>query len=113
FLGADHLSGKNELKRATFANESRQTLGSATAGNHSQFHFRLTELRRLCGNSNRASHRGFATATKRKAIHRCDHGLPEIFDKIEDTLSKRARLLRLDGRDLRELVDVGAGHKCS
>src|SRR5205823_10962420 len=112
FLSADNLSGKNELKRAAFADESRQTLGSATAGNHSQFHFGLTELCVLRGDSNRACHRGFATATKRETIHRCDHRLAEIFDKIENALPKRARLLSFDCGDLRELVDVGACDEC-
>src|SRR5207244_11599479 len=78
------------------------------ARDYSQFHFRLAELRVPSGDSNRASHRRFASAAKGKAVNRGDHGLAEIFDQIEDTLSKRTRLLRLDGRDLRELVDVGA-----
>ena len=98
FLRADHLSGKNELKRATFPDQPRQTLCSAAARNHSQFHFGLTELRVLSSDSNRASHGCFASATKREAIHRGDHGLAEIFDKIENTLSKRARLLALQRR---------------
>ena len=108
FLRADDFSGENELERAASADKSRQTLRSATARDYSQFHFRLTELRVLRSDSNRACHRGFATATKRKAIHGRDHGLAEIFNQIEDILSKRARFLSFDGADLRELVDVGA-----
>ena len=84
--------------RTPFADQPRQTLCSAAAGDYSQFHFRLTELRVLSGDSNRARHGCFASATKREAVHRCDHGLAEIFDQIENTLSKRARLLSFDGR---------------
>src|SRR4029077_17922728 len=61
FLSRDHSSGKNELQRATFADEAWQTLRSTAAGNDSQLHFRLTELRVLSGNSNRASHGCFAS----------------------------------------------------
>ena len=81
FLRADHLSGKNELKRATFPDQPRQTLCSAAAGNYSQFHFGLTKLRVLSSDANRAGHGCFASATKREAIHRCDHRLAEIFDQ--------------------------------
>src|SRR5439155_19624709 len=112
FLRADNLSGKNELKRAAFADEARQTLSSAAARDDSQFHFGLTELCVLRGNSNRASHRGFATATKRKAVYRGDHRLAEILDKIENALPERARLLGFDCGDLRELVNVGACDEC-
>src|SRR4029077_13166023 len=80
FLSRDHSSGKNELKRATFADEAWQTLGSAAAGDYSQFHFRLTELCALSGDSNRASHRGFTSAAEGEAVNRGNHGFAQIFD---------------------------------
>src|SRR5260370_36365382 len=94
------------------SDEPGQTMRAGAAGDYSEFHFGLTELRVLSSDANRARHGCFASAAKGKAVNRGDHGFAEIFDQIEDTLSKRARLLRLDGRDLRELVDVGAGNKC-
>src|SRR5207245_8099690 len=106
FLSGDNLSGKNKLKRAAFPDEARQTLRSSAARDYSQFHFRLTELRVLSGDSNRASHRRFASAAKGKAVNRGDHGLAEIIDQIEDTWSKRTRLLPPACRALRERVDV-------
>src|SRR5205823_443217 len=78
FLRRDDFSRKNELKRAASANEARQTLCSAAAGNDAELNFGLTKLRRLCGNSNRASHRCFASAAEGEAVHRGDHGLAEI-----------------------------------
>src|SRR5205823_1927787 len=73
FLRADDLSGKNELKRSAFPDQTWQTLGSAAAGNDAQFHFGLTELRVFSSDSNRACHRGFAAAAKRIAVHGADH----------------------------------------
>src|SRR6266403_5671041 len=43
FLSADDFSGENELQRATFSDQPRQTLCAAAAWDHSQFHFGLTE----------------------------------------------------------------------
>src|SRR4029077_17359121 len=40
------------------------------------------------------------------------HGLAESLDKIEDFLSKRARLLGFNCGDLRELTNVGACDEC-
>ena len=44
-LRADHFSGENELQRAAFADQPRQTLRSAAARDDSDLHFRLAELR--------------------------------------------------------------------
>src|SRR6185369_17529428 len=112
FLRADHFSGENELKRATFPDQPWQTLGPATARDHSQFHFGLTKLRVFYSNPDRASHCCFASAAKRETVNRGDHGLAEIFDQIEDILPKRTRLLRFDCADLCELADIGAGDEC-
>ena len=99
FLGADDFPGENELQRAAFPDESRQTLRSTAARDYSQFHFRLTELRVLSSDSNCARHGCFASATKRETVHGRDHRLAEIFDQIENILSKRARLLSFNGAD--------------
>src|SRR5437870_2420750 len=107
FLRTDDFSGENQLQSAAFSDQARQTLCSAAAGNDAELNFRLTKLRRLCGNSNRASHRCFAAAAEGEAVNRGDHRLAKILDQIEDILSKRARLLRFDCADLCELADIG------
>ena len=66
----------------------------------------------ISSDANRASHCCFAAATERETIHRGNDRLAEIFDQIEDILSKRARFLRFDGADLRELINVGARDEC-
>ncbi len=71
--------------------------------------FRLSELRALRGDSNGAGHRRLAAAPEREAIDGRDHRLAQVLDEIEDLLSVRAGLFRLDGGDPGELADVGSG----
>jgi hypothetical protein len=94
---------------AILSDQPRQPLRSAAAGKESEGDFGLAELRGVDRDPDRASHRGLATAAERKAVDCGDHGLAEILDEIEDLLPEPAGLLRLEGRDVRELADVGAG----
>ena len=108
-LRADHLSGEDQLQRASLADQPRQTLRSAAAGNEPERDFGLAEFRGLHRDPDGAGHRRLAAAAEREAVDRRDHRLAEVFDEIEDLLSEPAGLLGLERRDLRELADVGAG----
>jgi hypothetical protein len=88
--------------------ESRQALCAAPARNETKRNFRLAELRGLHRDPHRASHRGLAAATQRKAIHGGDDRLAQVLDQVEDLLPEPARLFRFDRADMCELVNVGA-----
>ena len=68
----------------------------APAGNYPEFHFWLSKLCILGGNSNGASHRRFATAAKCEAIDRGNNGLAKAFNQVENVLTISARLLGLN-----------------
>src|SRR2546430_2639283 len=106
---ADDFSRQDELQRTSLADQPWQTLCSAAARNDSQLDFRLSELRALRGHSNGAGHRSLAAAPEREPIDGRDHRLAQVLDEIEDLLSVRAGLFRLDGGDPGELADVGSG----
>src|SRR5713226_9632100 len=69
---ADHLSGEDELERATLADQPRQPLRSAASGNKSELDFRLAEFRGLYSDPDGAGHRRLAAAAECKPVDRCN-----------------------------------------
>src|SRR5262249_51352921 len=61
-LRADHPAGQNERKRAALADQPRQPLRAAAAGQQSQLDLGLAELRVLDGDADSAGHCCLATA---------------------------------------------------
>src|SRR5262249_45445793 len=55
-LRADDLSGKDDLQGVALPDQPGHALRSTATRNESQFHFRLAELRVLCGHPDGASH---------------------------------------------------------
>ena len=108
-LRADHLAGQDELQGAALADQPRQPLRSAAAGNEPERHFGLAEFRGVHRDPDGARHRRLAAAAERKAVDGRDHRLAEILDEVEHLLPETAGLLGFERRDLRELADVGAG----
>ena len=84
----DRLSGKNELKGPAFPDQPGQALRAASAGKKAQLHFGLAELCVLGGDSDGASHCGFAAAAEREAVDRSDHRLAEILDESSGPLAR-------------------------
>src|SRR6266496_2037724 len=111
-LRGDRLSGQDELQRATLADETRQALCSAAARNESERDFGLAELRTVRRDPDRARHRRLTATAERETIDRRDDRLSQIFDDIENLLSKTAGLFCLERCDMRELADIGAGDEC-
>ena len=109
---ADHLAGQDEPQRASLADEPRQPLRAAAARDESQGDLGLAEFGGLDRDPERAGHGRLAAAAQRKAVDGCNHRLAEILDEIEHALPEAAGLLGLEGRDVRELADVGAGNEC-
>lgn len=104
-----HFSGEDELQRDTLADETRQSLGAAEAGNEPEPDLGLAELRAGTREPDRASQRGLASAAEREAVHRGDDGLAETFDEVEQRLPGTGALLGLDRRGIGQFADIGAG----
>ncbi len=102
----DHLSGKNELKSPALPHQPGQALRAAAAWKKAQLHFGLAELCVFCGDSDGASHGGFAATAEREAVDCSDHRLAEILDEIQDALPEAAGPFCFDRSDLGELADV-------
>jgi hypothetical protein len=58
-----------------------------------------------------AGHRRLAAAAERKAVDRCDDGLAQILDEVENALPESAGLLRFEAGDVRELADIRSGNE--
>ena len=110
-LRADRLSGQKELERRAGANQTRQTLGAAVAGDEPEIDLGLTELRRVGGDAKRARHRQLAAAAERVAVDRGDRRLAELLDEIEDLLAAERVVAPARRTLLRQLVDVRPGHE--
>ena len=83
FLSVDDFAGENELQRTPFSDQTWKTLRASAARHDSQFHFGLPELCGFGSDPDRAGHGEFTASAKGKAIHRGDHRLAEIFDKVQ------------------------------
>src|SRR5258708_7328482 len=93
FLRRDRFAGEDQLQRTALADQARQALRTATAGQQAELHLGLSELGMFGGDSDRASHRRLAASAKRKAIDGCDHRLAKIFNQVEHALTEPAGFL--------------------
>ena len=76
FFRRNHFAGQAKFVRHALAAQSRQPLRSAIPWQNSQLHFRLSQLRRLARDSNRARECQLAAAAQRESINRADRRLP-------------------------------------
>jgi len=60
FLGRDRFAGEDQLQRTPLADQARQALRAATAGQQPELHLGLPELGMFHGDSHRAGHRRLA-----------------------------------------------------
>src|SRR6266516_223006 len=111
-LGTDDFAGKDELQGPAFANQTRQPLCSAGAGQDSKYHFGLSEFRRLRGDPNGASHSRFTTAAEREPVDGGDHRLAQVLNQAKHGLSIAAGFLALDRRQVSEFADVCSRDEC-
>ena len=95
----------------TRADEARQALCAAVAGNEPEIDLRLTEFRCVRRDAKRARHRQLAAAAERETIDGGDCRFAEVLDEIEDALATKGLFASSRGRLLRQLVDVGAGNE--
>ena len=91
----DLTSGQQQIERDALADQPRQPLRAAVAGNDAEVDLRLAEPRRVGRDAQRARHRQLAAAAEREAVDRGDHRLAHVLDQIEDVLAAQRVLLAL------------------
>src|SRR5688572_92157 len=103
----DDVATQDQAQRSAVADEPRQSLRGAAAGDEAEPDLGLTEPRRARGDAYVARERELAAAAERKAVDHREHWLRECRNLIEDATSGHGRAL-LGRRALREFGDVGA-----
>jgi hypothetical protein len=106
-LRVDHVARQDQLHRLTLADESREALGSAAAGDDAEVDLGLAEARRLARDADVARERQLAAAAETEAVNHGDDGLGEGIDGGEERAPGHHVALRDGGAPL-ELTDVGA-----
>ena len=97
FLRGNHFAGKKNLHGESRADQPRQPLRAAVAGNESELHFGLAELCVLAGQAHGAGHGDLASAAQREAVDAGDHRLAQVLDQIERGLAFVRVSLGFDG----------------
>src|SRR5690606_24079656 len=103
----DHIAGEDHLHRTAFADEIREPLRAAAAGNDAEVDLRLRKARPVARNANIARHRKFVAAAETEAVDHRDHRFWELIDRIEEVPLVEEVALR-DGRIAFKLGNIGA-----
>ena len=107
FARAERRSGENNVERLLDADETRQALGAARAGNKSELDLGQAAFGGRHGDPIMRRQRDLKSSAERGSVQRGDDRLRRVLDPIEDV-----RKIGRGGR-LAELGDVGAGDKGS
>ena len=102
-LGRDMLAAGHHLQRLFDADDARQALGAAGAGQEADIDLRQAGLGRRDGDTIVRHQRHLQTPAQGGAVDRRDHRLGRVLDDVLDVLQGRT------GHGLAELGDVGAG----
>src|SRR5215213_3776975 len=107
-LRVDHVAREDQLHRLTLADESRQALGAAAAGDDAEVDLGLAEARRLAGDADVAGEGQLAAAAEAEAV---DHGDDRLGEGVHggEERARRHHVALRDGGAPHELTDVGAG----
>ena len=101
-LRGDRIARQDHRQRLLDADEARQALRAARAGDQAELDLRQAEPRACGGDAEMAAHGEFEPAAERRAVHRRDGRLLDVVDQ-RDHVHQAGRLRRLA-----ELGDVGA-----
>ena len=104
-VGRDRIAGQDHRHRLVEADEARQALGAAGAGDQAELDLGQAEPCARRRHPEMAAERDFEAAAERRAVHRGDHRLFARLDRRDHV--ERGRL----SRRLAELADVGAGNE--
>ena len=99
----DRLTAGDHLKRLLDADQPRQTLGTAGAGQQAELDLGQAEARRGDADPEMAGQRDLQAAAECRAVDRRDHRLGAILDPVQHSMQPGL------ARRLAELGDVGAG----
>ncbi len=102
-LGPDRRAGGDHLERLLGADDARQALRAAGAGQQAELDLGQAELRARHGDAVVGDERDLEPAAQRGAVDRGDDGLGAVLDRRLDVVEGGA------ARRLAELADVGAG----
>ena len=100
---AEGRAGENDVERLLDADEARQPLRAAGAGNEAELDFRQAAFRRGDGDAVMGGQRHLEPAAERRPVQRGDDRLRGVLDRIEH-VREIGR-----GRRLAEFGNVGAG----
>ena len=101
---------QDQVGAASGADEARQALGAARAGDDADVYLGLAEVRRRRGHPQRARQRELAATAPRLAVDGGHHRLRQRLDEPQGAgPAARVALGRLAGGQLGEVVEVGVG----
>ena len=103
--GADRVAGDDHPQRLFRADQARQALGPAGAGQQAELDLGQADPRRRRGDPEMAGERHLEAAAQRRAVQRRDDRLRHRLDLGDDLAEARGL------RRLAEFGDVGAGEK--
>src|SRR5579864_4006091 len=108
FLRGNHFSREKNLHGQSCADEPRQTLRAAIAGNEAELYFRLTEFCVFAGQAHGTGHSDLASAAQGEPVDAANHRLAEILNQVERGLTFVRIRLGFHRIVLCQLVDVRA-----
>ncbi len=105
--GGQEAAREDDVHRLRLPDRARQSLRAARPRQDAEVGLRLSELRRLGGDDQVASHRQLAAAAQAVARHRGDDRRPDLPDRVP--LVDPPAEVELEVSSVGKLVDVGAG----
>ena len=97
-VGGDRIAGEVELQRARRADEPRQPLRAAEAGDDPEVDLGLAEARRLRGDPHVAGHRELAAAAERDGVDRGDRHRRGVLHRAAAARARRRAAARRSAR---------------
>src|SRR5439155_2536789 len=88
FLSADVLAGEDHVKRVAHADETRQSLGAAAAGNDAELHLgeREDRLGMIGADAIRTGERELESRAETRTVNRRHDRRGRLLDEIEDAM---------------------------
>ena len=111
-LGRIHgVAGQKHLHRLGLADQTRQPLRTAVAGDNSQLHLRLGKAGVLGGDAKRAGHGKLAASSQRGAVDCCNRWLPQILDQAQHLVTLLGAGAAFGRLHPGQFINIGSGSK--
>jgi hypothetical protein len=109
FGRVDRIAAQQHLHGLRPTDKTRKALAPRETGNDAEVDLGLTERRVFRREAKVASHRQFAPASEREAVHGGDDGERGVFEEIEGRLSEARELAQFDRGHFLHRGDIGPG----